>query len=126
MSKSKRGLAWPWNNKPEDFSLYTGSSKLTWLYNWELWKPDHCLPSLDYVPQVRTAKEAGQIDQFLGGLWPRPKIEGEERHFLGFNEPDIKSQANMDIDAALKLWKMHVEPAKGKFGFRLGSPSVSS
>jgi hypothetical protein len=126
-SKSKRGLAWPWNNPKEHFTLYSPSSKLSWLTNWELWKPDGCPEQLEYVPMVRTAKEVDNIDPFLTGLWGNgQKKAGEQRHFLGFNEPDIGSQANLKVDEVLELWTKHVVPARQKFKFRLGAPAVSS
>lgn len=121
---SKRGLGWPWNNPASQFSLYAdaiSAQKLCWLFNWELWKPEGHPAGLEYVPQVRTAKEAPQIDQFLSGLPPQ-----DRRHFIGFNEPDIVDQANMSVADAVQLWNQFVLPAKHKFGFRLGSPAISS
>ena len=128
-STSKRGLAWPWNNPQTHFPLYQpaiDSGKITWLTNWELWKPDGCPDLLEYVPMVRTAKEVENIDGFLGSLWPDRRKAGEQRHFLGLNEPDVASQANSSVDEALELWKEDVIPARSKYKFRLGAPAVSS
>ena len=48
------------------------------------------------------------------------------KHFLGFNEPEIPDQANLSVDEAVTLWRDSVLPAKRKFGYRLGSPGMSS
>lgn len=75
---------------------------------------------------VRTAKEVPNIDPFLSSLWPAQRKAGEHRHFLGLNEPDVGSQANLSVGDALEIWKQHVVPARSKFKFRLGAPAVSS
>lgn len=75
---------------------------------------------------VRTAKEVANIDPFLASLWPSQRKAGEQRHFLGLNEPDIASQANLSVTDALDIWSKHVVPARSKFKFRLGAPAVSS
>lgn len=122
MAPSKRGLGWPYDNEAGAFKPYDGAVKdhtLTWLFNWEMWKPQGFPAGLTYVPQVRTAAEAGKIDQFLGGL-------GKISHFIGFNEPDHPGQANMSVGQAVQLWKQHVLPAKKKYGFKLGSPAMTN
>lgn len=123
----KRGLSWPWNNDSKHFRLYRDycapGGKLTWLYNWEMWMPADLPRELDYVPCVRTAAQAEQIDSFLTTL---QRDRGAVTAFLGFNEPEIPSQANLSVSLAVELWKRQVVPAKAKFNFRLGSPGISS
>lgn len=66
MAPSKRGLGWPYDNQEDAFKSYDPAIKkgeLTWLFNWEMWKPKGLPAGLDYVPQVRTAANAPQIDQ---------------------------------------------------------------
>lgn len=66
MAPSKRGLGWPYDNQAGVFKPYDTAVKdhtLTWLFNWEMWKPKGFPAGLTYVPQVRTAAEAGKIDQ---------------------------------------------------------------
>jgi hypothetical protein len=123
-SSSKRGLGWPWNNTAPEFAIYNdavASGKIGWLFNWEMWKPDGTPDGVEYIPQVRVGDQAAQIDQFLSAI-PR----GQLQSFMAFNEPEIPSQANLSVAEAVTLWKQHVLPAKEKFGFRLGSPGVSS
>lgn len=71
MAPSKRGLGWPYDNKAPAFKPYEAAVKdhtLTWLFNWEMWKPEGLPAGLTYVPQVRTAAEAGKIDQVINSL----------------------------------------------------------
>lgn len=66
MAPSKRGLGWPYDNQEEAFKPYDPAIKkggLSWLFNWEMWKPKGLPAGLIYVPQVRTAANAPQIDQ---------------------------------------------------------------
>lgn len=73
MSSSKRGLGWPYDNKAEAFQPYgpiIDQRKLTWLFNWEMWKPDGLPNALEYVPQVRTQAEADKIDQVRRPMAP--------------------------------------------------------
>jgi hypothetical protein len=43
------------------------------------------------------------------------------KNLLGFNEPDYRSQANMSVDEAIRLW-----PMLQSTGLRLGSPCTVS
>ena len=78
---------------------------------------------LEYIPCVRTGAQAKEIDAFLSTLQPE---RGSVKVLLGFNEPEIESQANMTVSDAVGLWRQHVLPVKAKFGCRLGSPGISS
>jgi hypothetical protein len=123
---SKRGICVPWNFEPEDFALYQAAvdkGTISWLYNWEMWKPKGLPSNIIYVPQCRTAADAGQIGDYLKRYENDDQVQG----FLGFNEPDIDSQANMSVDDAVELWKEHVLPLKANFpSMRMGSPAVSN
>lgn len=44
--------------------------------------------------------------------------------FESFNEPDIGSQANMDVSTAVSVWKSSMEPFAGQL--KLVSPSVTN
>ena len=122
----KRGLGWPWNNTADEFRIYEAAfnkGTLTWLYNWEMWKPQGFPSKLEYVPQVRTTKEVGQINQFLDPL----HAAGQLHHFVGFNEPDMASQANLSASSGASLWKQNILPLKNKYGnVSLCSPAISN
>lgn len=45
-------------------------------------------------------------------------------HFLGFNEPDLDSQANLSPQEAADAWLKYLEPYAGKV--KLGSPAVTN
>lgn len=116
----------PWNFEPADFALYQAAidnGAISWLSNWEMWKPKGLPANITYVPQCRTANEAIQIGDYLKGY----ESDSQVRGFLGFNEPDIDSQANMPVEKAVELWKAHVLPIKGRYSdLRIGSPAVSN
>jgi len=46
------------------------------------------------------------------------------KHLLGFNEPDISSQANMSPASAADTWMKEIHPYAAK-GVKLGSPAVA-
>jgi hypothetical protein len=126
-SRSKRGLGWPWNEPAANFTLYQPyitAGKITWLFNWEVWVPDSLPPQVEWIPCVRTATNAKDVDPFLSDIIYNRGFKTSA--LLGFNEPEIPEQANMTVEQAVELWKQVVLPAKAKFGFRLGSPGMSS
>jgi hypothetical protein len=80
-SSAKRGISVPWNFKPTHFALYAPaieSGKLSWLFNWELWKPKGLPPKIIYTPQCRTAREADQIKPQL----TRYLNDDQAQHFM--------------------------------------------
>lgn len=123
---SKRGLSVPWNFDPDDFSLYAAaiqSGKISWISNWEMWKPKGLPSNITYIPQCRTGNEADQIPNYLSGY----QNDDQAQDFMGFNEPDIDSQANMSVDQAVELWRKHVLPTREHCGgVKFGSPAVSN
>lgn len=127
MSKSsKRGLYVPWNFEPDDFKIYQNAIdnvNITWVSNWELWKPKGLPETVHYVPQCRTANEANQIADYIRGY----QNDKQVKCFLGFNEPDIDSQANLKVEKASYLWKTHILPLKKTYpDIKIGSPAVSN
>jgi hypothetical protein len=123
----KRGLGWPWDYQPSHFALYqphVESGKVSWLFNWELWIPG-CLPAnIEWIPCVRIAANAKDIDPFLTDIIQNRGVKTSA--LLGFNEPEIPDQANLSVEQAVDLWRQVVLPAKTKFNLRLGSPGMSS
>ena len=66
----------------------------------------------------RTANDIANLDNYLTGA--------NYKVLLGFNEPDISSQANMDVATAVTLWNQYILPAGNKNSLRLGSPAISN
>jgi hypothetical protein len=79
---------------------------------------------MEWIPCVRTAASAKDIDPFLTDIIQNRGIKTSA--LLGFNEPEIPDQANLSVEEAVKLWEQVVLPAKTKFNLRLGSPGMSS
>jgi hypothetical protein len=125
-SSSKRGICVPWNFEPGDFTLYQKAiddGTISWLSNWEMWKPKGLPSNIIYIPQCRTANEAPQINDYLKVYESDSQVSG----FLGFNEPDIDSQANLSAEKAVELWRQHVLPLKQTYpDLKVGSPAVSN
>jgi Glycosyl hydrolase catalytic core len=123
---SKRGIAIPWDFSPSHFAIYLSafeSGKLSWLSNWEMWQPKGLPPCVPYVPQCRTGNEANQIHSYLSGYLSNAMVEDV---LLGFNEPDMESQANLSPQDCAKLWTEHVITLRPKWTGKFGSPAVSN
>jgi len=114
----KRGLAWPWNGQAGDFGLFSNSGKIGWVYNWESWRPQGMPGRFEYVAMQRTA-------QGIEGL-KNNMASNQAKVLLGFNEPDIGSQAKMSPDTAVNLWRQYINPIAQQFNLRVGSPAVSN
>jgi RNA polymerase sigma factor (sigma-70 family) len=84
-----------------------------WYYNWSPGNADMPAPSgVEFVPMIWGA--ANVTDATL------KQVRREGRVLLGFNEPDLREQANMTVEKALELW-----PRLERTGMRLGSPAVA-
>jgi len=114
----KRGLAWPWNGQGQDFNLFINSSSISWVYNWELWRPGSFpTTKFSYVAMQRTASGIGNLPAYFPG--------NGASVLLGFNEPDISSQANMSPDTAVGYWPTFNSISQ-QYGLRIGSPGISN
>lgn len=85
-----------------------------WYYSWGSKYTVTTTPG--FVPMIRNAKtllEQNAIGNVMGQL-PQTRA----KNLLGFNEPDLASQANMTVANALKYW-----PKLEATGLRLGSPA---
>lgn len=102
--------AWP----GEKVSASLADSGARWYYTWT---PDHewiDTPSAcEFVPMIWGRRDL--TDDALR----RAKANGAV--LLGFNEPDVQSQANMSVEAALNAW-----PQLQQTGLPLGAPAVAS
>jgi hypothetical protein len=90
------------------------SLNLDWYYTWGARYYVTARPS--FVPMIKDA--ARLLEQDALGLVTRQLAETKTKHLLGFNEPDHKSQANMTVDDAIRLW-----PKLVATGLRLGAPA---
>ncbi len=89
-------------------------SGASWYYNWEATPNGMPAPSsVPFVPMIWNTAQvtASNLDA----------AKQESSYLLGFNEPDMGSQADMSPQQALSLW-----PQLMATGLTLGSPAVSS
>ncbi|MFG2050868.1 glycoside hydrolase family protein [Micromonospora sp. NPDC048935] len=89
------------------------TSGASWYYTWDVAHPGVTGPkTAEFVPMIWGAKSvtAGNLQ----------KAAQNGRYLLGFNEPDLKGQAEMTVEQALGLW-----PQLQATGLPLGSPAVA-
>jgi RNA polymerase sigma factor (sigma-70 family) len=107
---AKKGVAvWSFTG----VSSALAQSGATWYYTWSTTHSGITTPKgATFVPMIRAAADVTPANLASA------KAAGQ--YLLGFNEPDLSSQANMTVDQALDLWPQLVSAGK-----TLGSPSVA-
>jgi RNA polymerase sigma factor (sigma-70 family) len=88
-------------------------SGASWYYDWGATPNGIATPAgVSFVPMIWGASDVttATLDQ----------VKSEGSVLLGFNEPDLSSQANMSVTQALDLW-----PQLMATGMTLGSPAVA-
>lgn len=97
--------------------------KLGWWYNWGTnkdWKANGSVvkkkytdsyDAIEFVPMVWTTGNVAEL--------PNIKATGT-KYLLGFNEPDLKGQADISTSTALSYW-----PKLMNQGMRIGSPATA-
>jgi hypothetical protein len=92
--------------------------KVGWFYMWSSAPAADNPPiGIEFVPMMWGWKEGPKHDAAMVDLSEKKKA-GTSTTLLGFNEPDVKEQANLTTDLALEKWPKLMET-----GLRLGSPS---
>jgi hypothetical protein len=91
--------------------------RVGWAYNWS-WKVPASTSTLDSVPMVWGA---GSVTSASLKALTDGRKSGAYHELLGFNEPDMSSQANMTPQQAINLW-----PSLQSTGLSLGSPAVAN
>lgn len=89
------------------------TSGASWYYTWDVAHQGVTSPkNAEFVPMIWGAKSvtASNLE----------KAKQNGRYLLGFNEPDLKGQAEMSVEQALELW-----PQLEATGLPLGSPAVA-
>lgn len=113
-----RGLVY---NSADLTKLFSSSSAISWAYNWKSEPLGDLSSHIQFVPMLWGTKQS-TID-----LWTKnadKAIASGSTHLLGFNEPDLDSQANLSPSEAADAWLKHLEPYAGKI--KLGSPAVTN
>ena len=82
-----------------EYRLTTLNAKWHYSWNWEL--QDNYPDDVEFVPMIWGVNSTGSaIITNIQSL----VTSGDITHLLGFNEPDLASQANMTVDQAVELW----------------------
>lgn len=115
-SSSKRGAAY---NDINTVSLLTSAGTVSWAYNWGQWSFGVLPSNIEYVPMLWGT-------QYFSG-WVaaiETALSSGSTYILGFNEPDMASQANMAPADAASYYNQYITPYSGQA--KLISPSVTS
>jgi hypothetical protein len=110
VTTARKGVS-TWNFSGAGQAL--AESGASWYYDWAAAPDGITAPAgVGFVPMIRAAANVttATLDQ----------VRTEGSVLLGFNEPDLGSQANMTVQQALSLW-----PKLMATGMTLGSPSVA-
>jgi Glycosyl hydrolase catalytic core len=92
----------------------------SWYYDWRNTPNSGTAPAgttIEYVPML---SNAGAVTTQNIAALTTAKNNGTYKYLLGFNEPDLGSQANMTVAQAISLW-----PQLMSTGLTLGSPAPS-
>ncbi len=92
----------------------------SWYYDWRNTPNSGTAPAgkpVEYVPML---SNAGAVTTQNIAALTTAKNNGTYKYLLGFNEPDLGSQANMTVAQAINLW-----PQLMATGLTLGSPAPS-
>ncbi|UJR11186.1 hypothetical protein I4U23_015367 [Adineta vaga] len=114
-SSSKRGIAWPMENKEDNPNVFAGG-KISWIYNWSPYMTN--IAGAEFVPMLWSINKGHDGNQFLD-------LAKDAKVVLGFNEPERGEQAQMNPTEAAHAWKKYIEPLRQQ-GARLGSPAIAS
>ena len=109
----KKGIAMSY--KEVTWPTRVSRLKPFWHYSWNRDMKEQIPDSVEYVPMFWGAGSVndGEILR-IKSLADAGKI----KYVLGFNEPDLESQANLTVDEAIALW-----PKLEEIGVPLGSPA---
>ena len=112
----KKGIGMSYRQRT--WSTRIGALKPFWSYSWNRDYREAIPDGVEFVPMFWGAANVTDSEiQRIKGLVD----SGIVKNVLGFNEPDLTSQANMTVEEAIELW-----PKLEELGVPLGSPVPSS
>ncbi|MEO1497878.1 MAG: glycosyl hydrolase [Planctomycetota bacterium] len=117
----KRGVGMPLSQPDQAANLQKlDELDVPWFYSWSA-EPrsgfDAVPDGTAFVPMSWGRNSPG----LHASTWATESQAGRYDTLLGFNEPDLASQANMSVEEALALW-----PQLEATGLRLGSPAAAN
>ncbi|KAL4784299.1 hypothetical protein BJX76DRAFT_327635 [Aspergillus varians] len=115
-TSSKRGAAY--NDAALVESLSSGGS-VSWAYNWNMYTMGDLPSNVEFVPMLWGTK------MFTGWFAAiQTLLNSGNEYILGFNEPDMASQAAMSSSDAASHYRTYISTFSGKA--KLVSPSVTN
>ncbi|KAJ5102622.1 hypothetical protein N7532_003151 [Penicillium argentinense] len=115
-STSKRGAAY---NDISTVSALTNTGTVAWAYNWAMSLSGDLPSGIDFVPMLWGAKDFGG---WVAAI--ETALSSGSEYILGFNEPDMPSQACMSSSDAASYYQSYITPYAGQA--KLISPAVTS
>ncbi|CRG91077.1 hypothetical protein PISL3812_08125 [Talaromyces islandicus] len=113
-AEGKRGIAY---NNPTWAAYFTkNSTQVTWAYNWAYTGPG-LTSSLEFVPMLWGIASSNDV-----GNWQTAALAAKA--VLGYNEPDLNTQANIIPSDAAGNWTTDMNPLAGKVS--VGAPAVTN
>ncbi|KAK2624260.1 hypothetical protein QTJ16_006210 [Diplocarpon rosae] len=114
----KRGLAY---NDANLLSAFTGSSKISWAYNWGSTISGTMPSGVEYIPML-WGLVAGDVSNWHEAA--ESGLKNGATALLAFNEPDHTAQANLGPAAAATGYLANMQPYAGRA--KLVSPAVTN
>lgn len=115
-SSSKRGAAY---NDVSTVPALSNSGAVNWAYNWGGALSGSLPTDVEFIPMLWGAKDFGGWLTTIETV-----LSSGSNYILGFNEPDMASQANMSPTDAATSYMKYITPYAGKA--KLISPAVTS
>lgn len=117
VSTAKRGVCQ--STGSSDFASRLVQLKANWYYTWGL-EPSAEVEGVEFVPMFWGASSVTEPNcRRVNELYEQGKIY----YVLGFNEPDLKEEANMSVEDALDKWAVLCEKLDPRI--KLVSPAPS-
>ncbi|CAI7665977.1 unnamed protein product [Penicillium discolor] len=115
-SSGKRGAAY---NDVTTVSALTSGGTISWAYNWAGSLSGSLPSNIEFVPMLWGPKMFGGWVTAI-----ETALSSGSTYILGFNEPDMASQANMSPTDAASYYQTYITPWSGQA--KLISPAVTS
>ncbi|KAL4797652.1 hypothetical protein BDV19DRAFT_42239 [Aspergillus venezuelensis] len=115
-SHPKRGAAY---NEPSLVQALSDSGAVSWAYDWNMYTMGDLPSGVEFVPMLWGSK-------MFTGWWTAIQtiLNSGSTHILGFNEPDMASQASMSSSDAAGYYKEYITKFNGQA--KLVSPAVTN
>ncbi|KAJ6089911.1 hypothetical protein N7467_005127 [Penicillium canescens] len=115
-SSSKRGAAY---NDITTVSALSSSNTISWAYNWAGSLSGSLPTGVEFVPMLWGARDFGGWATTIQTV-----LSSGSNYIMGFNEPDIASQANMSPSDAASYYQTYITPYSGQA--KLITPATTS